>query len=195
MQELLRRIQFEDDQQAFRELYHLLFFKLYQFAYAYLKSKENAEEIVNDVFLGLWQKRKTLDTISNFNVYLYVAVKNASLNFLRKCKRSTGSVPMDELNVNHLHLSVNPENLMISHEMERHVREAIDQLPSRCKLIFKLVKDDGLSYKEAASVLDVSVKTIDTQLYLALKKLAVLLLPVWEEYKGVLPTSISQKKD
>ncbi|HVA98300.1 MAG TPA: RNA polymerase sigma-70 factor [Bacteroidia bacterium] len=178
MELLLQKIQYHDDQQAFKQFYQLLFFKLYQFAYSYVHSKENAEEVVNDVFLTLWQKRTTLNTISNINVYLYVAVKNASLNCLR---RNAQALPlsMDDLTVHHIHLVPNPESILITHELQLLIRQAINQLPPRCKLIFKLIKEDGLSYKEVASILEISVKTVDAQLYIALKKLANILQPEW----------------
>lgn len=182
MQSLLQRIQYYDDQKAFKQLYQLLFFKLYQFAYAYVRSRECAEEVVNDVFLGLWQKRNTADTISNIQVYLYVAVKNASLNELRK-RKITAPVSLDELEVHHLLITANPESLLITGELKTRIREAVDRLPPRSRLIFKLVKEDGLTYRETAAILNISVKTVDAQLYLALKKLAHTLLPVWNDYK------------
>ncbi len=180
MQQLLHRIQFNDDQQAFKEFYQHLFFRLFQFAYSFLKQKESAEEVVDDVFLGLWQKRSTLHTIKNMNVYLYVAVRNASLNKLRSHKQMFTSI--DEFPIEPVHLTFNPENELVTRELQQKVQEAIDRLPTRCKLIFKLVKEDGLSYKEAASILEVSTKTIDAQLYIALKKLSSSLRLVWAEY-------------
>lgn len=178
MELLLEKIQYHNDQQAFKQFYQLLFFKLYQFAYSYVHSKENAEEVVNDVFLNLWQKRTTLYTISNINVYLYVAVKNASLNYLRK-NIQTLPLSIDDLTVHHIHLAPNPESILINHELQSRIRQAIDQLPPRCKIIFKLIKEDGLSYKEVASILEISVKTVDAQLYIALKKLSHILQPAW----------------
>jgi RNA polymerase sigma-70 factor (ECF subfamily) len=98
-------------------------------------------------------------------------VKNACLNYLR---RNDLPVPLsvDELSVDHLQLIA---DAVIQKELQRQIREAIEQLPPRCRLVFKLIKEDGLSYKQVASILDISVKTVDNQLYLALKKLAVLL--------------------
>ncbi|MDP4130150.1 MAG: sigma factor, partial [Bacteroidota bacterium] len=84
MNTLLKRIQFENDETAFKELYEENVFKLFQFAYAFIQNKQLAEEIVNDVFLKLWQKRGSLDSIKNINVYLYVAIKNTAANYLRK---------------------------------------------------------------------------------------------------------------
>lgn len=174
MQLLLKQVQYQGDQKAFKKLYELLFVKLYQFSFSYMRSKEVAEEIVNDVFLTFWQKRATLDSIGNMNVYLYVAVKNACLNHLRKNNLSL-PVSLDDLTTEHLQITVNPETLLISLEMQAQVQEAIEQLPPRCRMIFKLVKEDGLSYKEVAAILDVSPKTIDSQLCIAIKKLSGLL--------------------
>ena len=80
----------------------------------------------------------------------------------------------------------NPESILITRELRSRIQDAIEQLPPRCKIIFKLIKEDGLSYKEVASIMEISVKTVDTQLYLALKKLAHLLEPVWS--KNAAPT-------
>jgi RNA polymerase sigma-70 factor (ECF subfamily) len=180
IQQLLQKIQFLDDQNSFKQLYQLLFFKLYQFAYSFVQSKESAEEVVNDVFLCVWQKRKTLDTINNINVYLYVAVKNASLNYLRKNNLHI-PLSLDDLVTYHLRITANPESIMITRELELSIRKAIEQLPPKCKIIFKMIKYDGLSYKEVAAILGISVKTVDTQLYIALKKLAHIIQPVRTE--------------
>lgn len=188
MQLLLQRIQYHNDQQAFKQFYQLLFFKLYQFSYSYVQSKENAEEVVNDVFLSIWQKRDTLHTITNIHVYLYVAVKNASLNCLRKNNLRL-PVSIDDLSTDHIRLTSNPESLLITHELEMHIREAIESLPPRCKIIFKLIKEDGLSYKDVSAILEISVKTVDTQLYLALKKLNRILQPAFIEHFDTPPSS------
>lgn len=180
MQLLLEKIQYHNDQRAFKQFYQLLFFRLYQFAFSYVRSKEAAEEIVNDVFLILWQKRQMLDTITNINVYLYVAIKNASLNYLRKNNQSL-PLSVDDLTVHHLSFVSDPESILINRELQTRIHEAVEQLPSRCRLIFKLIKEDGLSYKEVAAILEISVKTVDAQLYIALKKLAGILQPVWQE--------------
>jgi len=175
---LLTRIQYHDDQKAFRQFYQTLYLRLHQFAYSYVHSKETAEELVNDVFLSIWEKRNILHTINNINVYLYVSVKNASLNFLRK-KNLPIPLDTDDLHTDHIKLTINPETITIGRDIHTQVQKAIEQLPPRCKLIFKLVKEDGLSYKEVASILDVSVKTVDAQLCVALKKLAGMLQPVY----------------
>lgn len=177
MQQLLYRIQYLDDQSAFRELFHQHVFRLFQFAFAYVKNREVAEELVNDVFLRTWQARSRLNTIKNINVFLYVSVKNAALNYLRT---SNTIVPLDPdaLEVSHFSLYPDPENILVSAEMRKTVEQAVNELPPRCKLVFKLIKEDGMSYKEVAAILDISVKTVDTQLVIAIKKLQQFLTPI-----------------
>lgn len=177
MDSLLQKIQ-NGDENEFKEFYHLQFFKLYQFAYSFVHSKETSEEIVNDVFLAFWQKRSVVNTIDNIQVYLYVFVKNASLKYLRRNNLPV-PVSIDDLSVDHFPMVADPELLLSQRELQQQIREAIEQLPPRCRLIFKLVKEDGLTYKQVASILDISVKTVDSQLYLALKKLAVILQPLY----------------
>ncbi|WP_349314144.1 RNA polymerase sigma-70 factor [Chitinophaga sp. MM2321] len=176
MEKLLYRIQFLDDQLAFKAFYQQQVFRLYQFAFTFLKHRQQAEEIVNDVFVKLWQKRHMLDKVANIKVYLYVAVKNAALNQLRTATVFC-ETDLDNLHVQHFQLSPNTADLLLTHELESAIAKAVQQLPPKCKLIFKLVKQDGLSYKEVANILGISPKTVDAQLTIALKKLAQLLEP------------------
>lgn len=173
---LLQRIQFENDESAFRQFYTDHVFRLFQFAFAFVQNRETAEEIVNDVFLKLWQGRSRIDQIENISVYLYVAVRNTSTNYLRQVK-GRALAEIGEQAVHHFYLSPDPEQLLVTDELRKRIANAIDGLPPRCKLIFKLVKEDGLSAAEVATVLDVSYKTVTTQLTIALKKLEEALRP------------------
>lgn len=172
---LLYRIQFKNDETAFRQFYTEHVFKLFQFAFTFIQNREQAEEIVNDVFLKLWQNRSKLDTIDNIQVYLYVAVRNTAANYLRKVKGIT--IDLENQAVHHFYLSPDPEQLLVTDELKRRIEASIDGLPPRCKLIFKLVKEDGLSASEVATILDISYKTVTTQLTIALKKLEEALRP------------------
>ena len=175
IQDLIRRIQINQDESAFNELYRQQFGKLFQFAYSFLGDKEPAEEIVNDIFLKVWLNRKDMGQVLNIQVYLYVTVKNACLNYLR----GTSSKQLKEVNIAeayYFHLSVDPAQLLISKELQAGLLTAVDSLPPRCKLIFKMVKQDGLSCKEVAAILNLSDKTVFAQLAIALKKLESILL-------------------
>lgn len=178
---LLQRIQFKNDETAFKEFYKENVFKLFQFAFAFIQSKELAEEIVNDVFLKLWQTRNCLDKINNINVYLYVAVKNTACNYLRK-NTAGKNIDPERLVATHFYLSPDPAQAMMTQELKKRIEDAINQLPPKCKLIFKMVKEDNLSSTEVAAILSISYKTVTTQLTIAIKKLEQLLQPSLKEY-------------
>ncbi|MET1055509.1 MAG: RNA polymerase sigma-70 factor [Pedobacter sp.] len=170
IQDLIRRIHIDEDESAFNELYKQYIARLYQFAYSFLDDGEAAEEIVNDVLIRLWVGRRNLGEIRNTQVYLYTSIKNMCLNHLR----SVSSKKNNEQKVfeaYYFQLSVDPSQLLISKDLSGHVLKAVNQLPERCKLIFKMVKEDDLSCNEVASILGLSPKTVFAQLAIALKKL------------------------
>jgi RNA polymerase sigma-70 factor (family 1) len=164
------RIACFDDQHAYKELFTSLYSYLCTFARTIVKSKEPAEEVVSDVFIKIWEMRKDLEKIENLKVYLYVSTRNHSLNYLEKQKRivtnSTG-----ELHTEFVSLYFDPEQLLITADMLALIHKAIDQLPPKCKMIFKLVKEDGLKYREVAEILSISIKTVENQLAIALHKI------------------------
>jgi len=163
-----------DDEAAFGELFKLYYSRLLLFTEAILKSREPAEEAVEDVFLKLWENRKVLTAISNVNYYLLVAAKHKALDYLEKMKRQA-TISLDEVEVTFGDIAVNPENTLISAESVRIIQTIINDLPPRCKLMFRLVKEDGLKYREVADLLNVSIKTVETQISLALRKIGTAL--------------------
>jgi RNA polymerase sigma-70 factor (ECF subfamily) len=179
---LLHRIQYDHDEAAFRQFYTENVFRLFQFAFTFVQNREQAEEIVNDVFLKLWQGRSKIDGIDNISVYLYVAIKNMAANYLRRSKGKY-QVDLEKQVVHHFYLSPDPEQLLITDELRKRIASSIDELPTRCKLIFKLVKEDGLSATEVAVILEISYKTVTTQLSIALKKLEAALRPSLQQHR------------
>jgi len=159
------------DQSAYKELFELFYHRLLRLAFIITKSRELSEEIVSDVFIGLWRNREKISVIDNLTVYLYVAIRNTSLNYLSRLTKST-IVSLDDLDFEPEQPFADPEQALITKEMNSRIYRAIQSLPPRCRIIFKLVKEDGLTYREAAEVLHLSVGTIDNQLVLALKKLS-----------------------
>jgi len=170
--ELQVRIARMDDQQAYKELFTSLYSYLFSFAKSLVKAKEPAEEIVSDVFIKIWEKRKGLEKIENLKVYLYVSTRNIAYNYLEKQRRTLAD-PIDDFQGISLYLD--PEQLLITSDMLAIIQKAIDQLPPKCKMIFKLAKEDGLKYKEIAEVLNISIKTVENQLAIALQKIGTLI--------------------
>jgi len=170
IQELQRKIARLDDQQAYKQLFTSLYTYLFQFAKSLVKAKEPAEEIISDVFIKVWEKRKDLEKIENLKLYLYVSTRNSAYNYLDKQKRSATN-PLDDMQTDITSLYFDPEQLLITADMLARIQKAIDQLPPKCKMIFKLAKEDGLKYKEVAEILNISVKTVENQLAIAIQKI------------------------
>lgn len=167
---LLAAISFANDQTAYKELFILLHSRLKQFAYSILKSNEEAEELVSDLFIKIWEKRDHLTTIESPLLYFYTSAKNLAFNRLARQKRQQSQQPEEWLTqLNSIYFD--PEQLMMTEEMLRKIRQAVNSLPPRCRIIFKLVKEDGLKYKEVAELLQLSIKTIEAQMAIALRRL------------------------
>ena len=164
-----------NDELAFEKVYRQYFIRLLRFCFSIVHQKEAAEEIVNDVFLYLWKRREQAGEIRNLEVYLYIATKNLSLNYLRD-NHFLHVVDISEQIGQYIKLEVTPGSMMESAETIRQMLDAIDELPPRCKLIFKLIKEDGLKYKDVAALLNISVKTVEAQLTIAMKKIAALFI-------------------
>jgi RNA polymerase sigma-70 factor (family 1) len=171
IQYLQTRISRFDDQLAYKELFTGLYPSLIQFVSGIIKSRQSAEEIVSDLFMKIWEKRKTLEEIHNLRVYCFVSARHLSINQLEKQKRQHHA-DINDYKSRLVHNAPDPEECMISAEMLRRIQEIVEELPPRCKLSFKLVKEYGFKYKEAAEILQVSEKTIENQLSIALKKIS-----------------------
>lgn len=171
IQELQRRIAVYDDEAAYKELFKSFYKPLRQFAFSFIRNHESSEEIVSDVFIKIWEKRTELESILNLRVYLYIAIKNTALKYLLKEKKQT-AISIDELEIELRSFHWTPEELVLTAEMLRKIEEAINELPPRCRIVFKLIREDHLKYKEVAEILNISVKTVDNQLTIALKKIS-----------------------
>jgi RNA polymerase sigma-70 factor (ECF subfamily) len=145
--------------------------KLTDFAQAMLHNRSVAEEIVEDVFIKLWLRRSTITSIENLQVYLYVSVKNACLNEITRKSMEISSRPIEYFE-NEIYDNETPADTLINSETLAHVNEIIDCLPPRCKLIFKLIREDGLNYKAVAEILSISINTIDNQMATAVKRIS-----------------------
>ncbi|XOV92992.1 MAG: RNA polymerase sigma-70 factor [Bacteroidota bacterium] len=163
---------------AFKQFFEIYYPRFYRFAFHFIKSDALAEEIVSDVFLKLWQNRKRLLFIEEIDAYFFRAIKNQSLTYLSK--QSKANQDYSENSFTKLEY-VQPENLMIAKELAEKIEDAISSLPERCEMIFRLIREDGMSYKNVAELLDISVKTVENQMGIAVKKLKLILVDFHEE--------------
>jgi RNA polymerase sigma-70 factor (ECF subfamily) len=160
----------QDDERAFEQIFLHFYPRLFSFALTYLKNRDWAAEVVEDVLIHLWEHRKVLPAIRNLTYYLYVATKNGALNCLKKNRREA-TIDLDEARTSAMQFHRHPENILISEEIIREIEKAISALPGKCQLIFRLVKEEGLKYREVADLLAISIKTVEAQMTIALRKI------------------------
>ena len=170
IKQLLAAIALNDDKAAYKELFVLLHSRLKQFAYSILKSNEEAEELVSDIFIRIWQKRDQLTSINTPLLYFYTSTRNLAFTRISRLKKQQ-SLPVEEWLVQLNSIYFDPEQLMMTEEILRQIKKAINDLPPRCRIIFKLVKEDGLKYREVAELLHLSVKTVEAQMAIALRRI------------------------
>ncbi|MEO6315418.1 MAG: sigma-70 family RNA polymerase sigma factor [Chitinophagaceae bacterium] len=159
-----------DDQSALKLLYEGFSKPLFEFALAIIRSQQLAEEIVGDVFIKIWEKRLRVSTLENFKWYLYVTTRNTSYSYHRKYSKQK-SIDLNELTLPYYQLATTPEDILLTSEALHAIHQAINNLPPRCRLIFKLVKEDSLKYREVAGLLRLDIKTVENQMGIALKKI------------------------
>jgi RNA polymerase sigma-70 factor (ECF subfamily) len=164
---LLIELKRSESQQDFRLLYDLLYDRFFRIANYYLKREEWAQEVVMDVFLILWNRRTDLLAISSFDNYCFILLKNASLNYLEKYKLELIALD-DKIKPED---SQTPEDNLLNEELLLVYIDALEELPPKCREVFILIRERGLSYKEAAHQLDISIKTVDSQLQKAIKSI------------------------
>lgn len=158
------------DAGAFRHLFDLFAERLTYFAFSITKDRDASIQIMDEVFVKIWKNPARLAEVDNLTTYLYTAVKNTALNYLSKKANETITKPLDYVDIA-LGTNETPEQSMISSEIFRKIQEAVNSLPPKCKIIFKLVREDGLKYKDVAEILNISVNTVDAQMVIAVRKI------------------------
>jgi RNA polymerase sigma-70 factor, ECF subfamily len=157
------------DPLAFEALFHAYHAPLCAFAYRYLAARDLAEEVVQEVFLLVWERRETLDVRTSVRSYLFTAVRNASLSYLRH-ERVVRRRETEVRDLLQAHAAAHQPDTVEAETMAL-VRQAIDRLPERCRLAFTLHREQGLTYAEVAGVLGISPRTVEVQIGRALKSL------------------------
>jgi RNA polymerase sigma-70 factor (ECF subfamily) len=169
---ILKKISRQDDEKALKELFDAFYGKLIEIAKFFVDDQFLAQDIVSEVFIKLWKNRSNLEEIKSIDPYLYIATKRQSLNQIRNNKKKN-HVPIENLDTT-IHVeSRSPENILFSKEFAGIIKSAINNLPSKCRLVYTLVKDDGMKYQEVADTLGISVKTVEMHVGKALKRIKI----------------------
>ena len=163
-----------NSQKAFESLYLFYFDRLLRFASLHVISHAEAEEIVSDTFLAIWNNRKNLLEVANFDAYIYSVMRYKIIDHLRTNIQK--NIRLDDLQVDLFAATeTTPEDDIITQEQAELLNEAINSLPYRCKIVFKMVREDKMKYKDVAAALEISVKTLEAHLATATRKLREIL--------------------
>ena len=157
------------DEAAFEQVFKTHYKNLHAYAFTILKDEDDAEEMVQQVFSKLWERSEHLSFSGPVAAYLYRAVHNESLNFLKHQKVKVG---------HQLHVAYSMKNKsqheqgkMMGKELENKFREALNELPEQCRTVFQLSRFEDMKYREIADKLEISVKTVENHMGKALKLL------------------------
>ncbi len=142
---------------------------LFLFAKGILSNSQVAEEVVSDVFIKVWETRSRLLEVDNLKSYLYSAVRNQSISFLRS--KNKDIISLEDINHFYFEPVDTPDEELIAEEKLQNIHKAINYLPAQTKMVFSLAKVQGLKYKEIAEILNISVKTVDYHVASAVKKI------------------------
>lgn len=189
----------EGDEQAFQTIFRNYYQALCNYAYQHLNNRDLAEEAVQDIFVKIWEKRSSINIETSVKNYFFRSVRNQCLNILQheKIKKQyAGKVletSVQEIDPGHFYLEVN---------LIQRIEKSIESLPPKRREIFRLSREQGLKYKEIADTLNISVKTVEAQMGLALKHLrselrefSNYLLTLFYLIKKNLRTTIGVKQD
>ncbi len=165
--ELLEKIK-HGDKQAFEQLFKTYYRQLILFAAKYLRNIEEAEEIVQNIFVSFWEKADAADINISLKSYLYRWTANACLNKIKheKIKDKYARFAADQLanNLNSGYETSEPD-------IAENIRKAVDKLPERCKMIFIKSRFEGKRNAQIAIEMDISEKTVENQMTIAIKKI------------------------
>ena len=150
---------------AFEMFFRQHYNHLCNYANSFIKDRDEAEEIVQNAFSSLWEKRQSLNITSSVKSYMFSMVHNRCLNFIKheKVKKKHAS---EMLNVMQ---EANEDSSLQANELERRVFKALQTLPEKCRMVFKLSRFEELKYVEIAERMNISVKTVENQMGKALK--------------------------
>lgn len=153
---------------AFEKLFRLFYERLCNYALGILKEDAQAEEVVQEVFVGIWQKRDEIAITTSIKSYLYRAVHNRCLNLIRH-----GKVRLEYVNHSlHSDSGIEPPSSGVEQkELQNRIHDAIEALPTECARVFRLSRFEELSYHEISEFLGISIKTVENQMGKALKLL------------------------
>lgn len=167
------------DLSAYEQIFNANYAPLARYATSIVRDQTMGEEIAQEVLMYIWEKRKQINLSSSLKAYLFSSVKNKCINYIKlELPKLQSTTDLDQISSYSSVMTTDDSELM-----KRKIQYAIDQLPEKCKNIFVLSRYGGLTYSEIAEDLEISVKTVENQVSIALKKLKETLSEELKEYR------------
>lgn len=189
--DLWERITRDSDSKSFEVLFHELNPRLIKFCTLYVHYQQVAEEIVSDVFVKCWMDRAQMREVLKPETYLFIAVKNHALNYNKRFSTMQIVNIDDHSGGAQLINSGSPEMELEKKELLFKMDQAISSLPKQCGIIFRLVKENGMKYKEVGEILGISHRTVHTQMLRAMKKMTKAMEPYLQRKGTPAPDNLS----
>lgn len=189
--DLWERITIDSDSKSFEVLFHELNPRLIKFCTLYVHYQQVAEEIVSDVFVKCWMDRAQMREVLKPETYLFIAVKNHALNYNKRFSTMQIVNIDDHSGGSQLMNSGSPEMELEKKELLFQMDQAISSLPKQCGIIFRLVKENGMKYKEVGEILGISHRTVHTQMLRAMKKMTKAMEPYLTRKGSPAPNNLS----
>lgn len=167
---IVKSIVERDDQRSFKIFFDYYYARVLNYITYLIGSKQIAEDVALEVFLNFWNHRKNISSSNRIANYLLVTAKHLVINYIAKNKHIK-YISFEGLEIQEKICYNNPENDLIGAELQQVLVQAVVSLPEKCRIIYQLVKEENLKYKEVAELLDISVKTVENQMGIALAKL------------------------
>jgi RNA polymerase sigma-70 factor, ECF subfamily len=159
------------DELMFEQLFRHYYNSLCNYANGILNNADEAEDIVQQVMITIWDKRNSLQITASLKSYIYRSVHNTALNRIRKQKMIAGYEAAKQYSVTAADIVTS--NAVISNELNRLIGIAVNKLPEQCRMVFKLSRFESMKYAEIADHLGISVKTVENHMGKALRLLRI----------------------
>ena len=178
------------DSKVFEHIFKIYFNSLFLYARGILGSSEIARDIIQEVFLNLWEKKDSINITSSLKSFLYSTVYNACIDYIRRKQteqKYADTYKMQLAAIEHTYYDkvVEKEQLLINQAIQNQINKAIENLPEQCRIIFKMSRFENFKNYEIAEKLNLSIRTVDTQIYRALKSLREQLKDTYSFYKSL----------
>jgi len=171
----------QENRLAFNMFYELYYDQVFRYAYYFLKDTEACREVITDVFIAVWQSRSKLEQVENIESYLFISVRNEVTRYNKRA-RKYDVVSLDELP---LQMDITsdevPDDQITHKEMEQLLSKIVGELPEKCRLIFMMVRQEGLKPKEIAEKLSISENTVRVQMKIAIDKIVTQIKPYYPD--------------